>query len=155
MQAIYFDMDGTITDLYGYPDWLNLLRAEDTTPYKQAAPLCDMDELRDILAPAIAAGVVIGVISWGAMNGSREYGRATRKAKKEWIAEHMPYVSEFHTVKYGTPKHTTAKHRDSILVDDNTDIRKAWRNGATIDASNTENMLMELANLIDQLARIC
>ena len=29
---ICFDMDGTIADLYGYPNWLKLLRKEDPWP---------------------------------------------------------------------------------------------------------------------------
>lgn len=155
MKAIYFDMDGTLANLYGYPNWLNLLHAEDTTPYEKAKPLCDMRELHDILMPAIAAGITIGIISWGAMGGSREYGRATRKAKREWVKQYMPYVSEFHTVKYGTAKHRTVKYRNSILVDDNAEVRAAWTNGATIDATNTEEMLNNLAILVDSLATIC
>ena len=27
MKAIYFDMDGTIADLYGYEGWLEMLQA--------------------------------------------------------------------------------------------------------------------------------
>ena len=38
---IYFDMDGTIADLYGVENWLNDLRTERTTPYEIATPLCD------------------------------------------------------------------------------------------------------------------
>ena len=31
MKVIVFDMDGTIADLYGYPNWLKALRNEDET----------------------------------------------------------------------------------------------------------------------------
>ena len=31
-KAIYFDMDGTIADLYAVDGWLDMLRAYDPTP---------------------------------------------------------------------------------------------------------------------------
>ena len=33
---ICFDMDGTIANLYGVHNWLEMLRAEDPTPYALA-----------------------------------------------------------------------------------------------------------------------
>ena len=147
MQAIYFDMDGTITDLYGYAGWLDMLHKEDTTPYEEAAPLTDMNKLNNLLSRFVSLGVTIGVISWSAMNGSKEYNRRTRKAKQEWIKKYLPCVSEFHVVKYGTPKHKVRKLHESVLVDDNADVRAAW-NGLTIDASDTQNMLDNLQNLL-------
>ena len=38
-KAIFWDMDGTIADLYNVPNWLDKLRAEDTSPYREAKPL--------------------------------------------------------------------------------------------------------------------
>lgn len=42
IKAIYFDMDGTIADLYGQYGWKADLEAERTTPYRNAKPLLDM-----------------------------------------------------------------------------------------------------------------
>lgn len=135
MKAIYFDMDGTIADLYGYDNWLEMLHAEDTTPYEECGCLVDIEELREVLNNFIAAGVTIGIISWGAMGGSREYCKRTRKAKIEWCEKYFPNVfTEYHVVKYGTPKHYVRKIKDSILVDDNADVRQAWK-GETVDAT--------------------
>ena len=146
MKAIYFDMDGTIADLYGYNNWLEMLRAEDTAPYEECGVLVDIEELREVLDDFIAAGVTIGVISWGAMGGSREYCRRTRKAKIEWCEKHFPNVfTEYHVVKYGTPKHHVRKIKDSILVDDNAEVRQAWR-GKTVDA--TEDIIELLRELL-------
>lgn len=147
-KAIYFDMDGTIADLYGVDGWLEMLHAEDVTPYAEAAPLVDMVELNAICETLTANGIVIGVISWTAMGGSKEYNAAVRKAKRAWISEHLPCVSEFHVVKYGTPKHHVRKIKESILIDDNAEVRAAWI-GETIDA--TTNILKALA----QLAQVC
>lgn len=146
MKAIYFDMDGTIADLYGYDNWLKLLRAEDTTPYEQCSVLVDLKELRDVLNQLIEHDYYLGVISWGAMGGSREYCRRTRKAKIAWCERYFPNVfSEYHVVKYGTPKHYVRKYKDSILVDDNAEVREAWK-GETIDA--TQNIINALKELL-------
>lgn len=149
MQAIYFDMDGTIADLYGYENWLSMLQAEDTTPYEDCSCLVDFVELRDVLNKFIAAGVTIGVISWSAMGGSKEYNRRTRKAKKDWCDVYFPNIfSEFHVIKYDTPKHHVRKIKDSILVDDNAEVRRAWK-GETIDA--TKDIIAALRLLLERL----
>ena len=41
-KAIYFDMDGTIADLYSVEGWLPMLRAHNATPYTQAKTLVNM-----------------------------------------------------------------------------------------------------------------
>jgi len=149
MKTIYFDMDGTIADLYNYEGWLEMLQAEDTTPYEKCAVISNVEELQQLFYNLLAAGYVLGVISWGAMGRSREYCRRTRKAKKAWCDKYFPQVfSEFHVVKYGTPKHYVRKVKDSILVDDNADVRQAWK-GKTIDASDTQEMIKKLKNLVD------
>ena len=43
--TINFDMDGTIADLYGVENWLEMLIAEDTTPYASARPLLHLSSL--------------------------------------------------------------------------------------------------------------
>ena len=153
MQAIYFDMDGTLAGLYDVPHWLDKLQREDTTPYEDASPLTDMQALNDLLTCFVSLGVIIGVISWSAMNGSKEYNRRTRKAKQAWIKKYLPCVSEFHVVKYGTPKHKVCKLHESVLVDDNADVRAKW-DGLTIDASNTQNMLDNLQSLLVSIQAI-
>jgi len=149
MKAIYWDMDGTIADLYGYENWLEMLQAEDVTPYADCKPLVNMNELNSILCEFVKLGVTVGVISWGAMDCSKEYTCETRRAKVAWCEKYLTCVTEYHVVKYGTPKHVTAKIKDSILIDDNADVRKAWKNGETIDASNSEEMMKKLRQLLD------
>jgi phosphoglycolate phosphatase-like HAD superfamily hydrolase len=149
MKAIYFDMDGTIADLYGYEGWLDMLHAEDTTPYEMCGVLVDLEELREVLDAFIEAGITIGVISWGAKNGSREYCKRIRKAKKDWCNYYFPNIfTEFHVVKYGTPKHYVRKIKDSILVDDNEDVRQAWK-GETVDA--TQDIIELLQSILKTL----
>ena len=150
MKAIYFDMDGTIADLYGYEGWLDMLHNEDTEPYEKCGVLVDAEELRDVLCEFMMRGIKIGIISWSAMNGSKDYNKRTRKAKKNWCDEFFANIfTEFHVVKYGTPKHGVAKEKDSILVDDNKNVRDAWH-GDTIDA--TKDIILALKELLEKLA---
>jgi 5'(3')-deoxyribonucleotidase len=151
-KAIYFDMDGTIADLYGVVDWLDKLQNSDVSPYVEAVPLVDMRALANVLDKFVAAGFVIGVISWTAKDGNKEYNKAVRKAKKDWLAANMPQIDELHVVKYGTPKHRVANIKGSILVDDNADVRAAWEkynaNNSAVDATDSKNLVANLARLL-------
>ena len=42
MRMIWWDMDGTIANLYGVEGWLPMLRAEDPTPYAEAKVMWNM-----------------------------------------------------------------------------------------------------------------
>lgn len=147
MQAVYFDLDGTLAALYDVPQWLEKLRAEDATPYAQAKPLVNMVELATLIVKLRRKGFAVGVISWGAMGGSAEYTRQVKKIKRLWCDNFGLSFDEFHVVKYGTPKHRVAKIKDAVLVDDNKDVRTSWSLGQTIDASNAEQMLESLKKL--------
>lgn len=145
-KAIYFDMDGTIADLYGVENWEYKLRSFDPTPYKEAQPLVDMDALVDVCSQLIALGITIGVISWLSKDSTKEYDKQVRAAKREWLRQNFPCVSEYHLVKYGTPKHYVRNVKESILVDDNDDVCAKW-NGNTIDAK--QDIIKELQKILD------
>ena len=61
---IYFDMDGTIADLYGVKNWLSYLESGKTKPYREARPLVNMRELGRELRRLQAEGYAICIISW-------------------------------------------------------------------------------------------
>lgn len=152
MQAVYFDLDGTIANLYNVEGWESKLHAEDLSPYADASPLVDMVRLAAIIAKLRSAGVTVGVISWGAMGGTVEYTREVKRVKREWCKRWGLAFDEFHVVKYGTPKHWVAKCKRSILVDDNSEVRQAWTLGATINASNSSRMMEQLENILQKVA---
>ena len=152
MQAIYFDLDQTLADLAGVPQWLEKLRAEDSSPYADASPLVDMVRLAGIIAKLRSAGVTVGVISWGAMGGTTEYTRRVKRVKMAWCKYWGLTVDEFHVVKYGTPKRWVAKCKRSILVDDNSDVRQTWTLGATVDASDSTRMMEQLERILQKVA---
>jgi len=148
MRAIYFDMDGTIANLYGVADWLDALRGESVMPYVAAEPLMNPASLINILMQLKAKGYTIGIISWSAMDGSKKYNKRVRAAKLAWIKNYFGNIfDEFHVVKYGTPKHQVANIKDSIIVDDDSGVRGMWKNGGAIDATNTTAMMESLEKL--------
>ena len=126
--TIFFDMDGTIADLYGVENWLDYLIASDALPYEIAKPLIKLNTLARILNRLQKQGYKIGVISWLAKNSNETYDEQVTKAKKEWLKKHLTSVTfdEIHIVKYGTPKQTFAKTKNDILFDDEEKNRNDW-----------------------------
>lgn len=129
-KAIYFDMDGTLADLYGQEKWLERLRSCDPTPYTEAEPMVDMVALKSLLSTLKKQGYIVGIISWLAKETTPEYAKATREAKRSWLDKHFgkKFFDEVHLVGYGTPKHRVAKVRKGILVDDNREVCTKWEN---------------------------
>jgi hypothetical protein len=143
-KAIYFDMDGTIADLYGVSDWLADLEAENVRPYAEAKPLLNLSLLARYIHKAQRMGYTVGVISWLSKCGSDSYNEAVTTAKREWLAKHLPSVEwdEIHIVKYGTPK-STCRTCPGILFDDEQRNLDEWGAGAVI-ASNLLEILRNL-----------
>lgn len=127
-KAIYFDMDGTIANLYGVENWLPKLRAYDPSPYTEALPLVRLSVLARMLNRLQRNGYTLGIISWVSKDPDPTYGEAVTAAKLEWLAKHLPSVewNEIHIVAYGTPKQTLADYPDGILFDDEEKNREEW-----------------------------
>lgn len=144
--TIYFDLDGTLYDLYAQPNWLERITTqEDTSAYSADALVYDRVELADCLTRLCNAGFAVGVVSWLAGGASREFDSAVRRVKREWVKKNLPMATEVHIVKYGTPKHRVVNVKNAILVDDNAEVRAAWK-GLTIDA--TQNIIPALEGLV-------
>lgn len=126
--TIFFDMDGTIADLYGVENWLDYLIASNALPYEIAKPLIRLNALARILNRLQKQGYKVGVISWLAKNSNTDYDEKVTRAKKEWLKKHLASVNfdEIHIVKYGTPKQTFAKTENDILFDDEEKNRNDW-----------------------------
>ena len=125
--TIYFDMDGTIADLYSVPNWLPLLRAYDPKPYAEAKPLVNLNSLARILNRLQRQGFRIGIISWLSKTSTPEYDAKVTAAKEKWLAKHLSSVDfdEIHIVPHGTPKQNFATAND-ILFDDEAKNRENW-----------------------------
>lgn len=148
VKVLVFDLDGTLVDLYGVRNWLEMLRAEDETPYIIAEPLYDMNVLVSVLNDLKANGVMIAVTTWSSMGGSKEYNKRVRAAKIAWLEKYNFPVDIFHCQAYGTTKANATRHigGNQILFDDNAKVRKGWTLGRTVDANF--DIMGELYNLL-------
>ena len=128
-KKIWFDMDGTIANLYGIHNWLDMLLMFDPTPYKQAEPMLNMSALARLLHKAQRMGYEIGIISWLSQSSCGNYDKLVTQAKLEWLQIHLPSVefNEIKIVAYGTPKHEICS---GILFDDDEVNRELWGEGA-------------------------
>ena len=143
--TIFFDMDGTIADLYGVENWLDYLIASDALPYEIAKPLIRLNALARILNRLQKQGYKVGVISWLAKNSNTAYDEKVTRAKKEWLKKHLASVNfdEIHIVKYGTPKQTFAKTENDILFDDEEKNRNDWT-GKAFDVNEIIEILKRM-----------
>lgn len=141
-KAIYFDMDGTIANLYGVENWLDYLIKGDATPYEIAKPLFNMSALARVLNRLQREGYTIGIISWLSKNSTAEYDRLVTQAKLNWLNKHLKSVKfdSVQIVAYGTPKYTLGR---GILFDDEIGNRTAWGEGA-FDVDNILGVLKSL-----------
>lgn len=128
MKHIYFDMDGTIADLYSIKNWVDRLESYDSSVYEEAAPLVNSRKLAQLLNKLQKNGYKIGVISWNSKCGDKNYHKAVRQAKKRWLNKYLPSViwDEIHIIKYGAPKHFNCKDNSGLLFDDNIKVRELW-----------------------------
>ena len=144
-KTIYFDMDGTIADLYAVDRWLEKLQAADATPYIEAAPLLRLCTLARLLNRLQRKGYKIGIVSWLSKNGTNQYNREVTKAKKKWLQVHLKSVQfdEIYIVEYGTPKHEIVRDKTGILFDDEEKNRMEWL-GVAYDVDNIIEILKRL-----------
>jgi hypothetical protein len=143
--TIYFDLDGTLADLYGVENWLDYLLEKNALPYEIAKPLLRLNTLARLLNRLQSEGYKIGIISWLAKNSSNDYDEAVTKAKENWLNKHLASVKfdTIHIVKYGTPKESFAKSENDILFDDEERNRDNWT-GKAYDVNDIIEVLKGL-----------
>lgn len=147
-KTLVFDMDGTIADLYAVTDWLENIIAENVRPYAIAEPIYNMNKLVKVINRLKENGWRVAIVSWTSKCGSKEYNKAVRRVKKEWLDRYNFPYDELHVIKYGTPKSYCMKKTGGfqILFDDEEPNRKAWRNGSTVNAN--EDIYKILKNML-------
>ena len=143
--TIYFDMDGTIANLYQVEGWLNNLINGQTKPYREAKSMVNMRTLGRVLNALKENGYEIGIVSWLSKNGNDDYNARVTKTKIDWLARHLGAVEfdEIHIVKYGTPKETVVNNPFGILFDDEKPNRDNWT-GKAYDVHNILEILTAL-----------
>lgn len=127
-KAIYFDMDGTLANLYAVENWLERLRGYDATPYEEAAVMLNMQALAHRLNKLQANGYTIGIISWLSKESTPEYDAAVAAEKLAWLKKHLGSVEwdEIHITAHGKRKSKLAQIKDGYLFDDNESVRREW-----------------------------
>jgi len=147
-RTIWFDMDGTIANLYGVTDWLSKLRSFDASPYVEAEVMLNMSIFARYLNQLQKLGYRIGIISWLSKNSNEMYDILVRKAKESWLEVHLHSVrfDAIHIVSYGLPKETFMTATDDILFDDCESIRNEWDG----EAYEPYQILSVLKGLIDK-----
>ena len=138
---IYFDMDGVLADLYNVPNWLPKLRAEDPSPYAEAAVMWNMNKLARKLNKLQQAGYKLGIISWLSKTSTPAYDEAVTAAKMKWLHKHLASVhfDAINIVSYGVNKWEVCGA--GILFDDEERNRDAWQGEAY-----HPNMMMDILN---------
>lgn len=144
-RTIFFDMDGTIADLYSVNGWLDNILARDVKPYKEAKVMHNMQALARVLNRLQKEGNKVAIISWLAKNSTEEYDEKVAQTKREWLSKHLASVrfDEVHIVKYGTAKQTFIHTTNDILFDDEEQNRNNW----TGEAHNVHNIIEVLKSL--------
>lgn len=142
---IWFDMDGTIADLYGVENWLEMLMAHDETPYAIAKPIVNLSVLARLMNKVQRKGFEICIISALAKDSTAEYDERVRNAKIKWLANHLKSVhfDEIRFVPYWYTKNDVNTGADVLFDDEERHLEK-WT-GTAVHASKMIETLKAIA----------
>lgn len=135
MNSIWFDMDGTIADLYKVEGWLPKLRSNDWSVYSECAPRHNYQRINAAIEALIENGWQVGVITWASkgIGWSKEL-REIAEIKHSWLRRFFPALADgkFACIPYGYSKADYLEEMDrcyevAYLVDDNKEVRQEWR----------------------------
>jgi histidinol phosphatase-like enzyme len=145
MKKIWLDMDGTIADLYSVDGWLEMLRAEDATPYAIAKPLLNMNVLARLIHKAQRKGFQVCIVSALAKDSTEAYDEKVKTAKEKWLKKHLASVKfdEIRFVPYWFKKNDVNTGND-IFFDDEERHLTAWT-GKAYHASEILSTLRAIA----------
>ena len=143
-KAIWFDMDGTIANLYGDPEWLPKLRAYNPEPYVNATPLLNMSLLARYLNRLQKQGYQICIVSWLSKEPNPLYDALVTQAKLAWLKKHLASVQfdRIDIIAYGTPK---GEGREGILFDDELRNRLEWLKGEAFPPEKIFEILQKIS----------
>lgn len=139
-KTIWFDMDGTIYDLYKVPGWLEMLEGHR---WKDAFGQPDyarahIDRINAAIEALKQMGWKVGVLTWapkGVGWNTRDLERV-HTVKWDWLMENVPALTSddvaFACIPYGESKARFIIDMEEVgdvnyLVDDNKEVRRDWR----------------------------
>ena len=161
MNSIWFDMDGTIADLYKVEGWLPKLRSNNWSVYSECTPRHNYQRINAAIEALTANGWQVGVITWASKGIG--WGKDLDKiaeVKFNWLCKFFPALADgkFACIPYGYSKADFLEEMGdgytvSYLVDDNKEVRQEWRSHSceyvkfkTINASRS--YVRELEGLV-------
>lgn len=150
---VYFDMDGTVFDLYGKDNWLELLQEEKAGAFTgDFLPEIDTKKFYSICQKLLEKGVQFGIITWLPMQASPEYEQICTEEKRTWAGKNLPFITEFNCVSYGIPKQNCIQKRTKkmFLIDDNMEVCKTWATAKQRTAINV-NETFTVVNALEQI----
>lgn len=138
-KTIWFDMDGTLYDLYKIPEWLMLLENRRWEVFN--LPGFERSHIYRIRAAIQAlkkAGWTVGVITWApiGVQWKTKDLEDVSDVKYCWLEENIPELADtdtpFACIPYGESKAQFLLDMESAfgvnyLVDDNKEVRRDWR----------------------------
>jgi len=131
-RTMYFDMDGTLANLYGVTNVFRRLDNNDASTYLEAAPTPQYVEM---LKSAKDMGYRVGIITAGSrfppdtpQEVKDKMNEDTEEAKIEWLKKYdiWPLLSSFQFIPYGVNKYSVAKDKTGVLVDDEDKVLNQW-----------------------------
>ena len=127
-KKIYFDLDGTVYDLYNVENWLEKLRSETEKVFTEGNFLGNYDNFLSAICQLIGYGYSFGVISWLPMYATPEFENECAEVKRKWVQKYLPFVEEINFQRYGTPKQNAIQTKAQImyLIDDCIEVGRVW-----------------------------
>lgn len=135
IKTIWFDMDGTIAELYKVPGWLEMLRTSDWRVYDKCLPRAHFDRINSAIEALTAHGWQVGVITWASKGiGWGMDCDCIGDVKFNWLNRYFPALADgkFACIPYGESKAQYLLDMENAgevnyLVDDNKEVREDWR----------------------------
>ena len=147
---LYFDMDGTIADLYNHENWLEKIRSGQPI-FNELKKMPRTNKVIYYLnqIEQHTDNVEVNIITWLPLNATIPQMIQYTEEKKEWSEKNFVRVSNFIALPYGSPKHKAILKEEKayhLLFDDNAEVRNEWQGKYKI--AFDENNIVEVLRLI-------
>lgn len=161
-KTVWFDMDGTLYDLYNIPNWLEELQNKNENVFYIGSPMYNCYCINRAIEALTEHGWQVGIITWAPKDVAENdpFFAKVKHAKLMWALRHYPdLVRNFYCLPYGQSKAICACNHWSerngsiedvqILVDDNMLVREDWLDNGwhsyykTIDATSDYTSQLE------------
>lgn len=157
--TICFDLDGTLFDLYGKKNWLEMLKAENPNAFEgDFLPEIDKDDLYFFMKKLANRNVRFEVVTWLPKFASAEYEQKCAEKKRKWVKKNLPFIANVSCQSYGTPKQKAIIKKASkmYLIDDSEEVGKMWETKTQrkfVKVSKDFTVVNALENILTKLEK--